>query len=169
MESATFPTTGKTGVGFVISNNFYPRQRHGIVDFLRKIRLVRTHEIKGPIAIHVEQMSVMETQAQQLDTAGGFDECSTRGILLERLGGTAVLRHDKIQQIVPIVVEPDGQPTADVIETNPELGCPVNECAIFIHQKLTGIAGSGTNQKILITVVIEIRPGPAMRIRARND
>ncbi len=38
---------------------------------------------------------------------------------------------------------------------------------MFVHKQLTQVAGAGADQQVLVAVIVEIRPGPAMRVGVR--
>ena len=85
---------------------------------------------------------------------------------MEQLGDAAVLRDHHIQQVVVVIVEPHGQATAEVGEVEPGPDRAVDQPLVFIHQKLTEIAGAGADHQILVAVVVEIGPGRPMTRRS---
>jgi len=73
---------------------------------------------------------------------------------------------EHVQAMIVVIIQPHGQAAAEIIQIKPRSRSFEDELAAPIDVPLAGIAGAECHQKILGAVVVEIRPGCAMRISA---
>ena len=147
--------------------NIQERQGPDIVDAIRE-RRAHTDPLKGAVSVRVHQMSVLVILADVLGQAGRPHKVDDRGIHLLKIPGKPAVNDREVQLAVARKVEPHGQPAGPGNVLEGVVVDAVHQHAVFVHQKLAGVAGPQGNKQIRIAIVVPVAPGPAVLVQQGN-